>query len=234
MAPRTINVIDMYHGNAVANSNFPTLKANGVFGIIHKASQGLNYRDPAYAMRRTAAQAAGLLWGAYHFLDSSDPVAQAKFFIECSGITKGPDPILLACDFENWPRAQPGLHQAMTFMREVDAVMPGVQCVLYSGNVIRETLKVHIGGHQSSDMAGAASFFQQHRLWLAEYGPKEQIPYPWNEPIIKQSNEGAALPAPGVWLWQFTETGRVNPLVGKTDGNFFNGTFEELQARWLK
>lgn len=229
---RTINVIDMYHGNAVKNPDFAVLKANGIFGIIHKASQGLHYADPAYAARRAAAQAAGLLWGAYHFLDGSDPVAQAEFFAKCSGISQG-DPILLAADFESWPQSQASLHQCMTFMREVDALSPS-QCVLYSGNVIRETLKPSPGGHQSQDMAGASAFFQQHRLWLAEYGPKEQVPWPWNTPIAKASAEAAPLPAPGVWLWQFTETGRANPLPGKTDGSFYDGTFDQLAANWLK
>lgn len=229
---RAINVIDMYHGNAVKNPDFAALRANGVFGIIHKASQGLHYRDPAYAARRVAAQAAGLLWGAYHFLDATDAKAQADFFIECSGITAGADPILLACDYENSPH-QPSLQQAMTFMREVDSVVPGVQCVLYSGNLIRETLQPSNGGHQAQDMRGVEFFFQQHRLWLAEYGPQERFPWPWNTPIVKLSNEAAELPAPGVWLWQFTEQGRVNPLVGKTDGNFFDGTYDQLKDRWL-
>ena len=82
-------------------------------------------------------------------------------------------------------------------------------------------------------MAGIEGFFQQHRLWLAEYGPKEQVPYPWNLPIPNSANQSAQLPPPGVWLWQFTETGNVGPLPGKTDGNFFDGTADQLAARWL-
>lgn len=228
----TINVIDMYHGNAVPDPDFAALKANGIFGIIHKASQGIGYRDPAYAERRVAAQAAGLLWGAYHFLDSSDPKAQADFFLDCSGATKG-DPIMLACDYENSPR-QPSLWQCANFMREVDSVRPEIQSVLYSGNLIRETLKPQIAGHQATDMLGIEMFFQQHRLWLAEYGPQEKAPSPWCDPIIKSSDGSTPMPAPGVWLWQFTEKGRFAPLQGLTDGNFFDGTFDQLSQRWLK
>lgn len=231
MVARMINVIDMYHGNKVANPDFAALRASGILGIIHKASQGSHYRDPAYASRRVAAQAAGLLWGAYHFLDSTDAKTQADFFVECSGIAAG-DPILLAADFENSAH-QPALSQLMTFMREVDSVHPDVQCVLYSGNLIRETLKPSPGGHQHQDMSGVEFFFQQHRLWLAEYGPREISPWPWSVPVVKSSNEALGLPAPGVWLWQFTEKGRVNPLTGNTDGNFFDGTYDQLAARWL-
>lgn len=229
----TINVIDMYHGNAVKNPDFAALKAAGVMGIIHKVSQGLDYQDPAYAARRVAAQAAGLLWGGYHFLNSSDPKAQADFFLKCASVgdTEANSPILLAADFEN-SNHQPTLQQLMIFMREVDAATPS-QCVVYSGNLIRETLKPTPGGHMASDMAGAMAFFQQHRLWLAEYGPTENIPWPWNTTIVKSSNEAAPMPAPGVFLWQFTEKGRVNPLVGATDGNYFAGTFEQLQQGWV-
>lgn len=230
---RRINIVDMYHGNLAASGAFATMKGNGLYGIIHKASQGSHYRDPAYPGRRVLAQQAGLLWGAYHFLDSSDAKAQADFFLECSGITDAnSDPFLLAVDYEN-SAYLPSLQQLMTFMQEVDSAVPGVQCVVYSGNLIRETLKPHIGGHQDNSMDGAQFFFQQHRLWLAEYGPKEQVPWPWNQPVAKASNEAATLPAPGVWLWQFTEKGNFNPLSGKTDGNFFDGTFDECQARWL-
>lgn len=229
----TINVIDMYHGNAVKNPDFAALKGAGVFGIIHKASQGAHYADPAYAGRRKAAQDAGLLWGAYHFLTNADAKAQADWFLKCSGISAiNSDPILLAADFEN-SSAQPALHQLREFMAEVDQAVPGVQCVLYSGNLIRETLTPPAPGHTAPDMRGVNYFFQQHRLWLAEYGPRENIPYPWNETVPKSSDEATPIPAPGVWLWQFTETGRVNPLVGKTDGNYFDGTFEQLSQRWL-
>ena len=232
--PRAINVIDMYHGNNVPLGSFPALRAKGVFAIIHKASQGLHYRDPAYAPRRKAATDAGLLWGAYHFLDNTDPEAQARFFLDCAGMTDADsDPILLACDYENSSH-QPTLQQCMRFMKEVDrASPPGVQCVLYSGNLIRETLRPHTGGHQDPATVGADLFFQQHRLWLAEYGPKEQVPYPWNEPVSKSGDQSTPLPPPGVWLWQFTEKGRVSALPGFTDGNFFDGSFDELQERWL-
>lgn len=232
---RRINVVDMYHGNTITDPDFAALKEAGVYGIVHKASQGSHYEDPAYSARKVAAQAAGLLWGAYHFLDGSDPEEQAKHFLDASEITDaGADPFLLAADFEN-SASQPSLKMLMTFMQAVDRNSPpNVQCALYSGNLIRETLKAPPAGHVDMDMLGAGAFFSQRRLWLAEYGPKEQIPYPWNEPIVKSSNQGAGIPAPGVFMWQFTETGRVNPLTGNVDGNFFDGTFEQLQERWLR
>jgi lysozyme len=233
MAPPHINVIDMYHGNKVALADFALLKGAGLMGVIHKASQGLRYVDPKYQDRRKAATAAGLLWGAYHFMDASDAEGQAEVFLKACGITDAnSDPFLLALDFEKSDHT-PALHQATTFMAAIDRAIPGVSCVVYSGDLIRECLKPSIGGHQSSEMFGVSYFFAQHRLWLAEYGPHESIPYPWNAPIAKPSMEATPLPAPGVFLWQFTEKGRMAPLAGVTDGNFFDGSFEQLQARWL-
>jgi lysozyme len=119
MAQRSINVIDMYHGNTVKTTDFALLEQSGIFGIIHKASQGLHYADPEYAARRVAAQAAGMLWGAYHFMDASDAEAQAEFFLKTSGITDAnSDPFLLALDFEKSDRS-PALHQAMTFISSI-------------------------------------------------------------------------------------------------------------------
>lgn len=232
---RRINVVDMYHGNNITNPDFAALKEAGIYAVVHKASQGSFYEDPAYSARKVAATAAGLLWGAYHFLDASDPIKQAQHFLDASEITDaGADPFLLAADFEN-SASQPTLKQLMQFMQEVDRNSPpNVQCALYSGNLIRETLKGVPPGHVDQDMLGARAFFQQRRLWLAEYGPKEQVPYPWCEPVAKSSNEAATIPAPGVFMWQFTETGRVNPLTGNVDGNFFDGTFEQLSERWLR
>lgn len=233
MIAREINVIDMYHGNAVKTSDFVALKANGVFAIIHKASQGSHYTDPFYAQRKQAALAAGMLWGAYHFLDASNVNDQVSNFLSVAVTDPGADPILLACDYEN-SNSQPSLQQLYQFMAQVDRLSPpGVQCALYSGNLIRETLRPQAGGHQDQTMVGVETFFQQHRLWLAEYGPKENIPWPWNSSIVKSSDQSTAIPPPGVFLWQFTENARMRPLVGATDGNFFDGSFEDLQKRWL-
>lgn len=231
---RTINVIDMYHGNAVATTDFAAMKGEGLYAIIHKASQGSHYRDPAFAQRVIAANAAGLLVGAYHFLDASDPKEQADNFV--GAIIKGPLPVLSVwADYEDSASA-PTLQQLVAFIKAVeqdDRMPDNVAVGVYSGNRIRETLRPSQGGHQDPAMIGVEQFFQLRRLWLAEYGPVEKTPWPWDQPIAKSSNASADLPAPGVFMWQFTENARFQPLIGKTDGNFFDGTFDELYARWL-
>lgn len=232
-----INVIDMYHGNEANNMAFAAMKQAGLFAVIHKASQGPRYHDPKYTERRKAALDAGLLWGAYHFMISGNIDEQAESFLQASGVNDGNGPLLLACDYEDYStqsQAAASLKECYRFMQIVDQNSPdGVQCVLYSGNRIRETLKPHTGGHQDQEMVGIESFFMSHRLWLAQYGPAVRVPWPWDQPVAKTGDQSTPMTPPGVWLWQFTEKGRFTPLRGLTDGNFYNGTFEQLQNDWL-
>ena len=74
-------VVDLSHHNA--DPDFAAARdGGGIVGVIHKATQGLRYRDPTYADRETAAVTAGLLWGAYHFGTGSDGVQQAEHFLD--------------------------------------------------------------------------------------------------------------------------------------------------------
>ena len=65
-------VIDISHWNNVAS--FVEVKNDGVMGVIHKATEGFDFTDPAYLERRSQAQAAGLMWGSYHFGVGGDGV----------------------------------------------------------------------------------------------------------------------------------------------------------------
>jgi len=77
----TINVvIDLSHHQETVD--FSKIAASGIVGVIHKAMQGGTFKDSKYAERRRPALDAGLLWGAYHFGDASDPVAQADAFLD--------------------------------------------------------------------------------------------------------------------------------------------------------
>ena len=91
-------VVDLSHHNRVADFNAVT--ADGIVGIIHKATQGFRFTDPKYQDRRSRALEVGLLWGAYHFGVGGDGVAQAERFL--SVVTPGPQD-LLVLDFEDNP-----------------------------------------------------------------------------------------------------------------------------------
>ena len=218
------NVLDLYHGdNRELVPNFAAVKQNGIFAIIHKSTQGMNYVDKTYAARKGAALDAGLLWGAYHFLThASNGADQAKFMLD----TITPDAnTMIACDFEK-SAATPTLQQCMDFMSYIDANAPGnVSCVLYSGDLIRETLRPLHGGHQAQVMNGAEMFFAQHRLWLAEYGPHSNLPWPWSDHALSSMWRNP-------WLWQYSGSGRVNPVIGAVDLNYYPGEFYQLKSNW--
>jgi len=218
------NVLDLYHGdNREAVPDFAALRINGIWAIIHKATQGMAMVDKTYSARRDAAVKAGLLWGAYHFLTAdADGATQAEKFLA----TAAPDEnTLLACDFER-SKSTPALHQCLDFMSYVDQNAPGqTTCVLYSSDLIRETLRKPVGGHRADAMNGAEMFFAQHRLWLAEYGPHANVPWPWSDKTLS-----AMWSAP--FLWQFKAVGKINPIIGAVDLNHYAGTFDQLKANW--
>ena len=88
-------VADMAHFNPV---NFTQIKAAGIVGVIHKASQGVGMTDNQYARRRSGAAAVGLKWGAYSFATGDDARAHARHFLAVAA----PDAETLCClDYED-------------------------------------------------------------------------------------------------------------------------------------
>lgn len=171
------NVIDIYHGNAV--NDFSALKAAGIIGIIHKASQGAHVADPLYATRRKQAGDAGLLWGAYSF-NTGEPVSDQvnEFFSHADP----DDQTLMALDFEDNPHSQMSLAQMRQFLDLADAKL-GRKIVLYSGNRIKDLL-----GDTEDEGLGS------HRLWLAQYGPVAHVQASWDQQWLWQFSESGRLP----------------------------------------
>src|SRR2546421_242919 len=70
------NVVNMSHYDMM-RPDFTTMKRQGIVGVIHEATYPSFVRDPKYLDRQMGALQAGLLWGAYHYANGSDPVRQA-------------------------------------------------------------------------------------------------------------------------------------------------------------
>src|SRR5262245_19938800 len=96
----TINrkVLAISHHNAV--TAWSSVRGAGIVGIIHKATQGTGYVDPTYLERARGALNAGLVWGAYHFGDGSDPQKQVDNFLRTVGADSE---TLYALDWEENP-----------------------------------------------------------------------------------------------------------------------------------
>jgi len=171
------NVIDIYHGNVI--HDFAAIKAAGILGVIHKATQGAGYADPLYASRRKLATDAGLLWGAYSFNTGEDVKAQVGQFISHADPE---DQTLICLDFEDNPHSQMSLSQARQWLELMDEEL-GRKAVIYSGNRIKDLLGNTVD-----------SFFGSHRLWLAQYGPVARVQPSWNKQWLWQYSENGRLP----------------------------------------
>jgi lysozyme len=203
----TINVVvDLSHHNG--NVDLTKAKAAGIVGVIHKATQGTSMIDDKYETNRQKAEAAGQLWGAYHFGTKGDGAAQADFFLSKANPD---DQTLLVLDFEPNGTSTMTLDQAKAFVSRINEVrgrFPG----LYSGNLIKEQL-----GGKPADPVLSQCF-----LWIAQYGPAPtKIPATW----------------PTWTFWQYTD-GNIGPPphtvdgIGKCDRDQFNGSIENLKQLW--
>src|SRR5437899_2282658 len=146
--PESNVVIDLSHHNQ--NLDFASIRSNGgILGIIHKATQGLDYADPTYLPHRTSALANDLLWGAYHFGTGSDGVQQAQHFLD---FVQPDAQTLLILDFEaNGQGPSMTLEQARAFVTHVNEATgrwPG----LYSDHYIKGLLGTN--SDPSSPIAG--------------------------------------------------------------------------------
>jgi lysozyme len=198
-------VIDLSHFNQV--TSFTDIKADGIVGIIHKATQGINETDPTYLSHKSAAQAAGLWWGAYHFATGDDAVAQAKHFL--SFVNPGPQD-LLVLDFEQNPSGPgmtvSGAEQFVTYVQAQTGRWPG----FYSGSYIKQLL----GENKSATLANCW-------FWLSEYGPTPRVPPTWATWTMWQYTDGTVGPPP------YSVAG-----VGNCDRDQFNGDMDELTKLW--
>ena len=216
-------VADMAHFNPV---NFTEIKAAGIVGVIHKATQGVGVTDHQYAARRPVAEAAGLLWGAYSFATGDDPAANAKHFL---AVARPDAKTLLCLDFEDNPHSPMSGQQAYDFMRAVEDATSRL-CWIYGGNRVRE----HITPLCEKSSA-LADYFKARPLWLCQY--KTGLPAGIDLAELKKH-----IRVPGPWhdwtLLQYTGDG-VGPLPHTVPGlekgadlNAFDGTDDALRAVW--
>ena len=193
-------VIDLSHFNTV--TSFSAIKAGGIVGVLHKATQGTGWMDPTYVSRKQEALDAGLWWGAYHFGTNADGAAQAQYFL--SKVNPGPND-LLALDFEENPSSQMTIAQAEQFVTEVfnkTGRYPGFYSDALAGKLM--------GSNPSSILANCW-------FWRAQYGgTSPSVPSTWQTWT----------------MWQYTSSGTVSGITGSCDRSTFNGSIDGLSHLW--
>lgn len=219
-------VIDL--SRSVTVSDFRLVRQSGILGVIHKATEGGDYTDTACAPRRPQAEAAGLLWGTYHFgTGQSSGAQQAAFFLSVS--RPGPR-TLLALDLEaneNNPSNSMRLDQAEAFVTAV-AEATGRLPLVYvhptwaNGDPLPNS-GLGLGARITPD-----SIVARCGLWVADYHDSPEVPLAW---------EGK-----GWRLWQYAgDETESRPAYGQTtivrgvshcDRNLFNGDAAQLDRFW--
>ncbi len=219
-------VIDLSQGVAV--SDFRQVRRSNILGVIHKASEGADYADGACAARRPQAEAAGLLWGTYHFGTGTGSGAdQARFFLAVS--RPGPR-TLLALDLEaneNNPPNSMRLEQAEAFVRAV-ADATGRLPVVYVHPIWANGDPLPGSGLSFGTRITPDSIVARCGLWIADYHDSPEIPLAWT--------------ASGWRLWQYAgDESASRPAYNQTnlvqgvshcDRNLFNGDAATLYRFW--
>jgi lysozyme len=226
--------ISAFAANAVVNMShydlmrvdFNRMKSEGIVGVIHEATYPRNERDSYYRGRQQAAMGAGLLWGAYHFGDATDPIRQADHFLSMVEATHpGPNGVLLVLDFEkngHYPGGSMRADQAAAFVERVRARTGSYPGVYMSENRIRQML----GNSRVSSVDRRS--LSNCWLWIANYHYEPRNTTPW-----------------GRWdLWQYTGDGKCDlrprsaypksvANMSRAERNIFRGTPAALESFWL-
>lgn len=222
-------VIDLNHHNAIQDLSMAQLYG-GLRGVIHKASEGNDWFDPLYAVRRDMAAQAGLLWGGYHFGTRMHSGAeQARFFLQ---VTQAAPGTLLALDLELNERV-PGnsmtLDQAEDFVRTVYAAT-GRLPLLYVQPSWADGEAISRYGQSLNGAIGADSALAACDLWLADYRMEPELPSAWAGRSWRFWQYAGDGPTGGQGA--FGPLSRTLPGVERCDRNVFAGDEAALTAYW--
>lgn len=169
-----------------------------------KATEGSTYTDPNYVTNRDGLRATGRYCGAYHFLDSSDPIVQARHFASIIG-KPGRGFLPPVVDVEKsdlWQGSVWLANHVTRFMDEVLA-LTGRRVGIYVSDSVPAD---RFGARNWKKIAAKAAV-----VWIAKY-----------------SN---AKPSTSCSIWQYDEFGHLSGISGDAvDLDVFFGTPKQLDA----
>lgn len=220
-------VVNMSHYDLM-KVDFESMKRQGIVGVIHEATYPPRVRDAYYSPRQNAATRAGLLWGAYHFANATDPIRQAEHFLNVvassyRGPSLQPSGVLLVLDFEkngHYPGGSMRVDQAVTFVERIKQ-RTGKYPGLY-GSEYRLKQVLHARNVTEAQRRVLARCW----LWIANYHHLPRDTDPWSR-----------------WtMWQYTGDGVCDlprssypksiANIKNAERNMFRGDRESLVAWW--
>lgn len=224
---RSNSVVNMSHYDLM-KVDFELMKRQGIVGVIHEATYPPSIRDAYYGPRQTQATRAGLLWGAYHFANATDPIRQAEHFLRVvesayRGPAVQPDGVLLVLDFEkngHYPGGSMRVDQAVTFVQRIKqrtGKYPGLYGSEYRLKQMLHAPKVTEAQRQ---------ILSNCWLWIANYHHVPRDTHPWR-----------------TWtMWQYTGDGVCDlprssypkniANIKNAERNMYRGSRESLVAFW--
>ena len=215
-------VVDGVDLNADGDSlTWSTAAGAGVKFAIVKATQGNYYTDPDFTTSWAAMKSAGIVRGAYHFLDPTvSGVTQAKYFLaemgpldandlpptldaECP--TSNTEPDSDGCLYTGFSGDATGaqITQAINDWVTTVKAATGRQPIIYSY------------GSWFSDVGVTTTGYEAYPLWIADYSGTScfTVPAPWTTAAI----------------WQYTDA-VTYAGIGSQDGDYFLGSLAQLTA----
>jgi len=226
------NVVNMSHYDMM-RPDFDAMKREGIIGVIHEATYPKLARDSKYVDRQMGALRAGLLWGAYHYADATDPVRQADHFlsvvsscwVQANPVVRASSGVLLVLDFEkngHYPGGSMRPDQAVAFVERIHertGVYPGIYGSEYYLRQVLNSPKVSYAQKRTLTNCW---------LWIANYHYQPRATAPWD-----------------YWaLWQYCGDGKCDlprsayPIgvanIRKAERNIFRGNQSDLQDFWQR
>ncbi|MBD3919608.1 glycoside hydrolase family 25 protein [Paenibacillus sp. PR3] len=206
--------IDVSHYQG--NIDWAKVKADGISFAFLKASQGQTFRDSMFVTNAAGARKAGVLVGAYHFIDAASTDAAKKeaanfaaAIADAGGIEAFQLPPVM--DYEE---VQDGMNAsnvhavAMAFLTEIER-LTGVRPMIYT----------YIGFASNFDAS-----FSAYEVWMARYSTSPPADTAaWKRWTFLQYSDGTV---------GDVRTGggrKVAGINGPVDLNEYDGTLEELK-----
>ena len=203
--------------------NLAQVAREGYEFCVVKASEG-PYRDgtfylnPSYRSQVEAAQRAGMLTGAYHFLVETSAEEQVDLFLDTVGDVSGK---LIMVDYEEYPSVpelSPTMATLTAFVTELRERMGDHPILIYAGQGYWNSPPPN-GSIRNLDVTTWDAYYPLHPK--AGYGSElyEQVKHlGWGERWGNQEPK----------FWQLSANGRVAGM--EIDVNVFSGTRNELYA----
>lgn len=191
-----LTVIDISHYQTVTDVS--AIRAAGVLGIIHKATEGTGYTDDKFAENRKLF--AGFGWASYHFLKPGNIDAQMQYHMAVATPAVGERVVI---DYEDSGCSLGDLQAAISWLR---ANAPNNPICVYCG-----LIKGQLGGSAAPWLVGTS-------LWIAEYITAPEPSWPkqvWPRWDLWQHSDGTVGGHPRVVLG-----------ISQCDCSAFNGTGE--------